>query len=175
MIFVNVPQLPYPTISSPLTHLTHVRHALSHTCLCHAPRVPPCTPNSLYKYQPRTITAAITGSGATKMEELFDAEKLRSHFLQVLRSRRSSEGENQNPWMSFFVFVFWDIIDCVSLLVIWSVPLSVELAKPVANPLYQDASPPKISEVDISFIFLIYMLVFDFLFCIFWLCCWMLC
>ncbi|GLT53426.1 hypothetical protein SLA2020_266960 [Shorea laevis] len=52
------------------------------------------------------------------MEEIVDAENLRSHFLQVLRSRRSSE-----------------------------VPLSVELAKPVANPLYQEASPPKFSEV----------------------------
>ncbi|XP_062165247.1 uncharacterized protein LOC133871829 [Alnus glutinosa] len=118
MIFVNIPRLPHPTLSSSLTHHSHVRPALSHTCLRHAARVPPYTPNSLYKYQPRTITATITGSGATKMEQLFDAEKLRSHFLQVLRSRRSSE-----------------------------VPLSVELAKPVANPLYQDASPPKISEV----------------------------
>ncbi|KAG6706061.1 hypothetical protein I3842_07G208600 [Carya illinoinensis] len=51
------------------------------------------------------------------MEESIDVEKLRLHFLQVLRSRRSTE-----------------------------VPLSVELAKPVANPLYQDATPPRFSE-----------------------------
>ncbi|KAK4274289.1 hypothetical protein QN277_017535 [Acacia crassicarpa] len=47
------------------------------------------------------------------MEEASDCRDLRSHFLQVLRGRRASE-----------------------------VPLRVELAKPVANPLYQDNTPP---------------------------------
>ncbi|KAJ7965972.1 alpha/beta-Hydrolases superfamily protein [Quillaja saponaria] len=46
------------------------------------------------------------------MEEVIDAEKLRSEFLQVLRSRRSAE-----------------------------VPLTVEPAKPVANPLFQESPP----------------------------------
>ncbi|KAG5045323.1 hypothetical protein JHK86_014729 [Glycine max] len=45
--------------------------------------------------------------------------KLRSEFLQVLRSRRPSQ-----------------------------VPLTVELAKPVATPLFQDA-PPSIKEIEI--------------------------
>ncbi|EXB82270.1 hypothetical protein L484_007260 [Morus notabilis] len=51
------------------------------------------------------------------MAESVDARKLRAEFLKVLRSRRSGE-----------------------------VPLSVEPAKPVANPLYLEASTPRFSE-----------------------------
>ncbi|CAN6540054.1 unnamed protein product [Malus baccata var. baccata] len=51
-----------------------------------------------------------------------EARKLRSEFLQVLRSRRS-------------------------------VPMLVEPAKPVANPLFQEANPPNFSEVRIWFPF----------------------
>ncbi|KAI4337482.1 hypothetical protein L6164_015893 [Bauhinia variegata] len=50
------------------------------------------------------------------MGEAIDFQKLRSDFLQVLRSRRTGE-----------------------------VPLSVELGKPVTSPLYQD-TPPAFSE-----------------------------
>ncbi|XVE71040.1 hypothetical protein DITRI_Ditri10aG0118200 [Diplodiscus trichospermus] len=46
-----------------------------------------------------------------------DAEKLRSQFLQALRTRRSAQ-----------------------------VPLTVEPAKPVVNPLYQEVPPPTSSE-----------------------------
>ncbi|KAM0968575.1 hypothetical protein TB2_016569 [Malus domestica] len=53
-----------------------------------------------------------------------EARKLRSEFLQVLRSRRSGE-----------------------------VPMLVEPAKPVANPLFQEANPPSFSEVRIWFPF----------------------
>ncbi|GMP94839.1 hypothetical protein CsSME_00044127 [Camellia sinensis var. sinensis] len=49
--------------------------------------------------------------------ETIDAAKLRSEFLQVLRSRRSSE-----------------------------VTLSVELAKPVADPMYRQTPLPSFSE-----------------------------
>ncbi|XP_010249673.1 PREDICTED: uncharacterized protein LOC104592159 [Nelumbo nucifera] len=52
----------------------------------------------------------------SKMEAVSDAAKLRSDFLHVLRSRRPKE-----------------------------VPLSVEIAKPVENPMYQD-NPPRNSE-----------------------------
>ncbi|KAM1177457.1 hypothetical protein TB2_016569 [Malus domestica] len=50
-----------------------------------------------------------------------EARKLRSEFLQVLRSRRSGE-----------------------------VPMLVEPAKPVANPLFQEANPPSFSELQFS-------------------------
>ncbi|KAE8056594.1 hypothetical protein FH972_013350 [Carpinus fangiana] len=117
-MFLNVADhLPHPTLSSSLTLLSRVRPALFQTCLRHAPRLPPYPPNSLYKYRPQTITAI----GSTKMEQILDAENLRSHFLQVQRSRRSTE-----------------------------VPLSVELAKPVAKPLYQDATQPKSSAENID-------------------------
>ncbi|KAF8400814.1 hypothetical protein HHK36_014116 [Tetracentron sinense] len=53
----------------------------------------------------------------TKEMEAIDAAKLRSDFLQVLCSRRSNE-----------------------------VPLSVELAKPIADPLYQETPRPLFSK-----------------------------
>ncbi|KAJ4842970.1 hypothetical protein Tsubulata_017440 [Turnera subulata] len=57
-----------------------------------------------------------------KMEELdAEKEKLRSHFLHVLRSRRSPDVE-----------------------------LRVEPAKPVENPLYQGSPPPKFSKAMVS-------------------------
>ncbi|RDX79523.1 yitV [Mucuna pruriens] len=72
----------------------------------------------------RTLTQAHTYSKIqTKMAEKEATEeaqsKFRSEFLQVLRSRRPAQ-----------------------------VPLTVELAKPVANPLHQN-SPPSVEEIDI--------------------------
>jgi hypothetical protein len=109
IMFLNVAHLSHPTLSFSLTHLSRVRPALSQTCLRHAPRLPPYPPNSLYKYRPQNITAI----GSTKMEQIVDAENLRSHFLQVLCSRRSTEGENQNPWMTIF---FWGILIIIFLI-----------------------------------------------------------
>ncbi|GMN39940.1 hypothetical protein TIFTF001_009162 [Ficus carica] len=63
---------------------------------------------------PNPVEQVVSESG---MEESVDADKLRSEFLKVLRSRRSG-----------------------------GVPLAVEPAKPVTNPLYQEVSPPTFSE-----------------------------
>ncbi|XP_010668130.2 uncharacterized protein LOC104885118 [Beta vulgaris subsp. vulgaris] len=77
-----------------------------------------------HRVLPRVITNRVDSTQFTqnsekknntkKMEEVaVDPAKLRADFLQLLRSRRSSE-----------------------------VPLRVELAKPVLNPMYQDNPPP---------------------------------
>ncbi|KAF4349042.1 hypothetical protein F8388_019527 [Cannabis sativa] len=63
------------------------------------------------------VTSESTITTMSDMEEPINVEKLRAEFLKVLRSRRSTE-----------------------------VPLSVEAAKPVTNPLIQEASPPRFSE-----------------------------
>ncbi|KAF5456507.1 hypothetical protein F2P56_025979 [Juglans regia] len=122
MLSVNLRRLPHrtPSPSFLLAHLSHVRLELFLRCVRDAPRLRSYPPRSClfgYKCQSLIVPSAIAGSAASRMEESIDVEKLRLHFLQVLRSRRSTE-----------------------------VPLSVELAKPVANPLYQDASPPRFSE-----------------------------
>ncbi|XP_062081717.1 uncharacterized protein LOC133788303 [Humulus lupulus] len=76
-----------------------------------------------YKYRFTSTTITINQSMITEstrrndMEETINAEKLRAEFLKVLCSRRPCE-----------------------------VPLSVEPAKPVTNPLIQEASPPRFSE-----------------------------
>ncbi|KAK2632893.1 hypothetical protein EUGRSUZ_L00922 [Eucalyptus grandis] len=84
-------------------------------------RLPPCPPPSsssaaAYKY---ATADAASPTSAARMDggAATDAEELRADFLRVLRGRRSDEVE-----------------------------LSVEPAKPVENPLYQDANPPSFSE-----------------------------
>ncbi|KAB1204382.1 putative esterase YitV [Morella rubra] len=117
---VKIPRLPHRTPSFRLTHLSHVRPFLFHTRVLDLPCVGTNPPNFLlrsFKFRSQNISSAIAGCEASKMEEFIDAEKLRSHFLQILRSRRSPE-----------------------------VPLSVEVAKPVAKPLYQGDPPPRFSE-----------------------------
>ncbi|KAH1253015.1 putative esterase YitV [Glycine max] len=98
--------------------LDNFRILFDHTCLEH----------SIITTNPpkrsRTIAQAHTHSKIqTKMAEKEAVEeaqsKFRSEFLQVLRSRRPAQ-----------------------------VPLTVELAKPVANPLHQD-SPPSIEGIEI--------------------------
>ncbi|GMY17609.1 putative esterase yitv [Fagus crenata] len=105
---------------------SHARPTLPHTCILHvSPRVRTYPPKSLpynknYSHSHHvSINTAISSSAIpTKMEESIDAVHLRSHFLQVIQSRRPSQPQ---------------------------VPVLVEVAKPVANPLYQD-NPPPLSE-----------------------------
>ncbi|KAL5145086.1 putative hydrolase YtaP [Glycine soja] len=69
---------------------------------------------------PKPLTVSRIQTKMAEKEAIEEAQrKLRSEFLQVLRSRRPSQ-----------------------------VPLTVELAKPVATPLFQDA-PPSIKEIEI--------------------------
>ncbi|KAJ0090444.1 hypothetical protein Patl1_12898 [Pistacia atlantica] len=99
---------------------THVHPRKLYTCVPHAFCVWTCPPKRFpYKYGIQIRNKAITNSTHTEMDRqgADDAEKIRSDFLKVLRSRRSAE-----------------------------VPLTVEPAKPVANPLFQEASPPRFSE-----------------------------
>ncbi|KAM1247223.1 hypothetical protein TB2_043341 [Malus domestica] len=99
--------------NSPSTTLSHVAPPPSHTCLS----VPPSPPKLSYKYrtksQARSSRSKLSDCEVSEM----DAQKLRSEFLQVLRSRRSGE-----------------------------VPMLVEQAKPVANPLFQEDNPASFSE-----------------------------
>ncbi|KAK7410365.1 hypothetical protein VNO78_01094 [Psophocarpus tetragonolobus] len=120
--------------ASPLP-MRHARILFSRTCLEHPIIFTINPPKSLgYKsgthFSCRTIAQAQAQAQAhtrnkiqTKMIErkpIEDAQsKFRSEFLQVLRSRRPAQ-----------------------------VPLTVELAKPVANPLHQN-SPPSIEEIEI--------------------------
>ncbi|KAK7352842.1 hypothetical protein VNO80_18272 [Phaseolus coccineus] len=108
----------------------HVRILLSHTCLQHLIISTQLPKAGIYKREtPFTLgsrTIAQTHShikSQTKMAEkeaIVEAQsKLRCKFLQVLRSRREDE-----------------------------VPLTVEHAKPVANPLHQN-SPPTKEEIEI--------------------------
>ncbi|XP_043706406.1 putative hydrolase YtaP [Telopea speciosissima] len=70
-----------------------------------------------YRYRSR-VNHCKLHCNCSKMETFVDAPKLRAEFMKVLRSRRSNE-----------------------------VPLSVELAKPVVDPMYQGSSPrPLFSE-----------------------------
>ncbi|KAL5850448.1 hypothetical protein ACOSQ4_008461 [Xanthoceras sorbifolium] len=99
--------------------------------LARAPRLLSFTspPKELhYKYRihvqhiSRASTETTTESSEMEKKEhatttVVDADKIRSQFLDLLRSRRSAQ-----------------------------VPLTVEPAKPVSNPLYQDVSPPGFSE-----------------------------
>lgn len=96
---VKIPRLPHRTPSVRLTHLSHVRPFLFHTRVLDLPCVGTNPPNFLlrsFKFRSQNISSAIAGCEASKMEEFIDAEKLRSHFLQVLRSRRSPEGKTKH-------------------------------------------------------------------------------
>lgn len=144
-----------------LTLISHVRPALAHiTGLSHvAPSVRTHLPNSLpyintqlsqaHNNNNNNNNVVKTSAIAIKMEqESIDSGELRSRFLQTLLSRRTARGLNKNP-------EFFDFDSCTNyvyfvhfFLVFVSVPLSVEVAKPVANPLFQD-DPPRSSEVQI--------------------------
>ncbi|KAK9946682.1 hypothetical protein M0R45_012132 [Rubus argutus] len=122
-LLVLVPQrpLPHPTTSSchsPCTTLTHARPPLAHTWQHQVPSGPNIFP---YKYRSLPESTRSRSNTDTEMaqmaKEAVDAQKLRSEFLKVLRSRRVGE-----------------------------VRLSVEPAKPVTNPLFQEANPPRFSE-----------------------------
>ncbi|XP_022875497.1 uncharacterized protein LOC111393938 isoform X3 [Olea europaea var. sylvestris] len=106
---------------STMITLSHVAIKTSHV-QGHA-RMPPSTLKS-YKYKSRALVIMNTNSTTTpqfsvdrKMEDSIDAAKLRDEFLQVLRSRRTAE-----------------------------VPLSVEPAHPVRDPLYQETPKPTFSK-----------------------------
>ncbi|KAF3446433.1 hypothetical protein FNV43_RR11612 [Rhamnella rubrinervis] len=125
MKVVNVLWLPRPPSLAALTAsitlislISHVQPCSTHTCACQAAPAPyvGAYPPKLRSYK---YGSGIIGKSETssRMTQQMDAQKLRAEFLQVLRSRRSEE-----------------------------VPLRVEHAKPVENPLYQDASPPLFSE-----------------------------
>lgn len=111
-------RLPIKTIVSlvAITTFCYVRpsvqykHARDSACVRQSPRKTP-----VYKY-PSQINCQVTEFAGTKMEAPY-SEKLRSEFLQVLRSRRCGE-----------------------------VPLCVELGKPVTNPMYQETPRPLFSK-----------------------------
>lgn len=98
-LLVLVPQCPlrHPTTSSchsPCTTLTHVRPRLAHTWQHQAPSAPITFP---YKYRSLSQSTRSRSNTDTEMaqmaEEAVDAQKLRSEFLKVLRTRRNGEGE----------------------------------------------------------------------------------
>lgn len=115
------------TTSVPLIILTkHDTTAIS--VLAHATTCSPHVRHCFNSYPPKAVAykcrfksstriTATSTTESTEMAESVDAGKLRAEFLKVLRSRRSGE-----------------------------VPLSVEPAKPVTNPLYLEASTPRFSE-----------------------------
>ncbi|POO03952.1 Alpha/beta hydrolase fold [Trema orientale] len=116
--------IPLITTSIKINVLSHSLFARAPTCfplVCPSIAYPPKPVRYKYRSASKTMATSqstITESRMTQMEEeAIDAQKLRSQFLEVLRSRRSGE-----------------------------VPLSVEPAKPVTNPLIQEASPPRFSE-----------------------------
>lgn len=98
-LLVLVPQrpLPHPTTSSchsPCTTLTHARPPLAHTWQHQVPSGPNIFP---YKYRSLPESTRSRSNTDTEMaqmaKEAVDAQKLRSEFLKVLRSRRVGEGE----------------------------------------------------------------------------------
>lgn len=148
------------SMSMSLTLISHVRPALAHiTGLRHvAPSVRTHLPYSLpyintqlsQSHNNNNNNVIKTSAITIKMEqESIDSVELRSRFIQTLLSRRTARGLNENP-------EFFDFDSCTNyiyfvhifFLVFVSVPLSVEVAKPVANPLFQD-NPPRSSEVQI--------------------------
>ncbi|KAI6681549.1 hypothetical protein NL676_035430 [Syzygium grande] len=113
----SAPRLP-PTAARVVARLPHVPAIVPRPHPApHVRAHPPPSSSSSYKYA--TADADAPPSTASKMagEAVIDAEKLRSDFVEFLRSRRSEE-----------------------------VGLSVEPAKPVESPLYQDANPPSFCE-----------------------------
>ncbi|KAK6273969.1 hypothetical protein POUND7_011052 [Theobroma cacao] len=110
--------LPHPTITRFLLPTT--RHVPP------LPHVQPHLPKTIrYKYRIQIVNSPIATSSSsrvsgTEMEvncTVPDAAEIRSQFLQLLRSRRNAQ-----------------------------VPLTVEPAKPVVNPLYQEVPPPTFSK-----------------------------
>ncbi|XWS72557.1 hypothetical protein CRYUN_Cryun02cG0050000 [Craigia yunnanensis] len=113
------------------SHLPHpiTRFLISTTRhVCCLPHVRPHLPTTIpYKYQIQIGNLTIAGRSSSRSREnetemevngtVTNAEKLQSQFLELLRTRRSSQ-----------------------------VPLTVEPAKPVVNPLYQEVPPPTSSE-----------------------------
>ncbi|XP_022754587.1 uncharacterized protein LOC111302937 [Durio zibethinus] len=103
-------QLPHPTITRFQSTTRHVC-CIPHVRL-HLPKLIP------HKCQIQIVSSSRVSE--TKMEvngTVGDAEKLRSQFLHLLRTRRSAQ-----------------------------VPLTVEPAKPVVTPFYQEVPPPTSSE-----------------------------
>ncbi|OAY54276.1 putative hydrolase YtaP [Manihot esculenta] len=103
-----------------LPHLSSTQ-SLMHTCLLKSLLFPLAHPPNFvsYKYGIRTTINKAASQPTTntivQMEShSHDSQKLRFDFLQLLHSRRSA-----------------------------NVPLSVEIGKPVADPLYQDNTLPK--------------------------------
>ncbi|KAL2346913.1 hypothetical protein Fmac_000913 [Flemingia macrophylla] len=110
--------------------LLPIRHVRTSTCRTYPILTPTANPPNLVKYKcethlawrSRTIAQASkeTHTKMAQKESIEESQsKLRSEFLKVLRSRRPVQ-----------------------------VPLTVEFAKPVANPLHQN-SPPSIEEIEI--------------------------
>lgn len=98
-LLVLVPQCPlqHPTTSScqsPSTTLTHVRPPLAHTWQNQAPSAPITFPYKYWSLSQSTRSRSNTDTEMAQMaEEAVDAQKLRSEFLKVLRTRRNGEGE----------------------------------------------------------------------------------
>lgn len=91
---------------------SHARPTLPHTCILHvSPRVRTYPPKSLpynknysHSHHVSMNTAISSSAIPTKMEESIDAVHLRSHFLQVLQSRRPSQPQgiiNPKPTTPF--------------------------------------------------------------------------
>ncbi|KAJ4708045.1 alpha/beta-Hydrolases superfamily protein [Melia azedarach] len=116
--------LPHPN-TAPLSIPPSITHVRLFKHISHAPNAP-CVrtypPKKCdYKFNIQIINKACTGTKQQEMENkdniVINAEKIRFEFLNILRSKRSAE-----------------------------VALTVERAKPVVNPLYQDDTPPNFSE-----------------------------
>ncbi|KAK8602521.1 hypothetical protein V6N12_052327 [Hibiscus sabdariffa] len=111
-----------PTLTPHKLPLSTTRHVC---CLPHVPSHLPTTLPYGYIYQIQTVNLAISGSSGSRVSiaemeangAATDPEKIRSQFLELLRTRRSAQ-----------------------------VPLTVEPAKPVVKPLFQDVTPPTFSE-----------------------------
>ncbi|KAM5565506.1 putative hydrolase YtaP [Rosa sericea] len=116
-LIIHLP-LQHSTLSSPSTNLPHVRHPLAHTWARQGPSPPKIFPYKYRALSQSTRPRSNTDTLVTQMaEEAVDAQKLRSEFYRVLSSRRCGK-----------------------------VPLTVEPAKPVTDPLFQEANPPSFSE-----------------------------
>ncbi|KAL6215587.1 hypothetical protein ACLB2K_015016 [Fragaria x ananassa] len=112
--------IPFPpqhsTLSSPSTALPRVRPPLPHTW--QGPSPPKIFPYKYRSLSQSTRHISNTDIHITQMaEEAVDAQKLRSEFHKVLSGRRCGQ-----------------------------VPLTVEQAKPVTDPLFQEANPPRFSQ-----------------------------
>ena len=153
-------------VASHLSPPTITRFLLSTTRnVCCFPHVRPHQPKTIpHKYEIQIVNLAIASSSRASEIEMevngavTDAEKLRSQFLQLLRTRRNAEGKthkNKTTNLSkIFQFCFSVYINYINenFPFFFLVPLTVEPAKPVVNPLYQGGVPPPTSsEVKSSF------------------------